>query len=118
MVVGGIGQLHDDGQLALCGPDPCPDVGMPVKMVRSGGVIAGNLRAFSEICQIKVEAVAVGGGDLGDHGIQHPRCTGDIIQPGQSGATDLGGRCAADKARVFHLVRLHQSDQAGAISGG
>ena len=90
LILGGIGQLHNDGQLATRGPDPCPDIGMPIEMIGPGGGVPRDLRAFAEIGQIKAEGVAVGGGDMGDHLIQHPGGGGDIIQPGQFGRPDLG----------------------------
>ena len=82
-------QLHDDGQFALGGPDPRPDIGMPIEMIGPCGGIAGDLRAFPEIGQIKAEGVAIGGGDMFDHGLQHPGGRRNIIKPGQFGRADL-----------------------------
>lgn len=111
----GVGQLHDQGQLALAGNRAVADVGLPVEMPRPVGPVAHDLRAFGEIRHVEAEGIAVGIGHQPHQARHHPVGARNLIQPGHVGVPNATISGLADQACVLHRAGCRKRDDAVAF---
>ena len=118
LIAAWLGQLHHHGQLAPRGHRARADIGMPVEMPLTLGPVAGDLRAFGELRQGKVEPFAVGAGDKGDDPLHHPTCPRAVIQPGKLRPADIVIGGIAHQPGLVQRFAAGQRDDAVAFGLG